>query len=458
MTFLSHILGTTMATLSGFCLAMFFRRPFPGNRSCFEVTALSYIIGVWMIAVEIFIFGHLGIPATLPWLLTAQTIIIILFILRISFSKNWHVTKPRISLNAIKRIRWWQWVLILLIASKLLYVVSMNLTEIRRTDDAFTYSLSVTKHTYFEENHTNFDMHRNYPKTPGLLMVWFAMIRGSWDEFSINLPYFNYFLVFLLLFYANIRKRLESNASLIGTYLLSAFPILLSHSVMVGYADLPMALFLFLSGVYAWNFMCDGDLNDLILAGFFILCLPLVKTEGKIPYLLFGIFIFFAAVAYRKMRMLPRTIWLIAAGLAVLGSLSIAVVFIKYGQTEPGFLPPRVWYRIAPGIHWAEIKQPLLMHFGSYFNNWMIIGTLCPFAILVFTPFYVNRKEFLMILFSLMLLLSNIYLFCFGGAYRFLVNGTMINRSYLQILPTMLFTCIVLVGMWGKRCLNKKSR
>ncbi|MBW1846855.1 MAG: hypothetical protein JRJ27_06870 [Deltaproteobacteria bacterium] len=447
MIFLSHILGTGIATVSGFCLVMIFRRPFPDKRSWFEVTALSYIIGVWLIAVEIFIFGYLNIPATLPCLLTAQAILIILFIIRTLYAKNWPVIKPRISLNTIKRIPWWQWIMIVLILSKLIYVVSMNLTEIRRTDDAFTYALSVAKHTYFEENHTSFEMHRNYPKTPGLLMVWFALIRGSWNEFSINLPYFNYLFVFLLLFYANLRKRLENNVSLIGVYLLSTFPILLSHSVLVGYADLPMALFLFLSGVYAWNFMCDGDLNDLTLAGFFTLCLPFVKTD-----------IFFAAIAYRKMRIRPQIIWLVTAGLAILGSLSIAVVFIKYGQTEPWFLPPRIWYRIVPGNHWAEIKQPLLMHFGSYFNNWMVIGTLCPFVILVFTPFYTTRKEFLMILFSLMLLLSNVYLFCFGGAYRFLVNGTMINRSYLQILPTMLFTCTVLVGMWGKINLSKSSQ
>jgi len=458
MTLLTHILGTCIATVTGYCLLNALPGwSLPDRRSFSEQIGLSYVIGVWMTSIMIFLFGYVRIPASLPWLLAAQFLIVVGFILRMMLTKQRPVLKPDLSLKWVKRLRWWHWLLILLILSKIFYVASMNLTEIRRTDDAFTYSLSVAKHTYFEKDHTQFTMHRNYPKIPGLLMVWFAMIRGSWNEFAINLPYLNYFLVLLLLFYTNIRKRFSADIGLIGTYLLSTLPLLLSHAVMIGYADLPMALFLFLSGVYAWNFMCDGDKNDLILAALFTLCLPLVKTEGKVPYLFFSAFIVFAAVAYRQWRMRPRSIWLITAGITVLVSLSVAMIFIHYGQTEPEFLPPRVWYRIAPGFHWSEIKQPLLMHFGSYFNNWMIFGTVCPFLLLALTPFYMDRKEFLIVLFSWMLLASNTYLFLFGGAYRFLVNGTMINRSYLQIIPTILFTCIVLVGMWNKREFNSVS-
>ena len=320
----------------------------------------------------------------------------------------------------------------------------MNLTEIRRTDDAFTWQLSLAKHTYYEESHVGFEMIRSYPSTPGLTLVWFSMVRGEWSEFAVNLCYFNYLAVLLLLFYANLRDQVGVSAAMIGTYLLSVPPVLLNHSILTGYADLPLAIFLCFAGTYAFRYARGGCWDDLLVALFFTLGLPLIKLEGMIPFLLFAVYVLAAALAYRRGWLAPQRIWLATGLLVLAGIATVFVLWSIYGEQGPPFLHDRLWYRIRPGNHWDQIRLPLLEHFGYYYNNWMMVGTLSAMILPFLAAVFHRRVETILAVYGLVLLLSYLYLFCIGGAYEFLVNGTTVNRSFLQIYPVFIFAATVM--------------
>ena len=449
-TVLLHIFATVVPTVAGFCLLGLLRWPgLGGQRSWPEQIGLSYLFGLFLIAIEINLFGLLGLPLSLAALLVAQLVPTGLFGLRLATS-NPRLSYQRPRLTSVRWLQfsdsWWKWILAALICLKLVYVLSMNLTELRRTDDAFTWQLSLSKHTYFESDHSGFVMERGYPKTPGLALTWFALAHGSWNEFAVNLCFFNYFAVLLLLFYANLRALVGTNAALCGTYLLSAQPLLANHAILIGYADLPLAVFLCLTGVYAFRFARDGQADDLIVSGAFALCLPLIKLEGQTPYLFIAAYTIAAAFVYQKQRLSPGKIWGATCALIVLAIAAVGVMSFTYGDGGPPFLQERLWYRIRPGNHLDQIGAPLLDHFFQRHGNWIIVGTLSALSLPLLSAVFWRRVEMILGLYGMLMVVAFLYLFCVGGAYEFLVNGTTVNRSFLQIMPTILFTATVMIA------------
>ena len=448
-TLLGHIVATLVPAVSGFCLLGMLRWPGTAHRAWAEQIGLSYLTGLLLIGIEMNICGLVGIPVSLGAILGLQLVPVGLFVRRLATATpRLPYAAPRFDRACLRPLRasWWKWILAVLIALELGYVLSMNLTEIRRTDDAFTWQLSLSQHTYHERSHVDFEMLREYPKLPGLVLAWFAVARGGWDEFAINLCFFNYCAVLLLLFHANLRAAAGATVALLGTYLLSAQPLLVNHAVLIGYADLPLALLLFLAGAYAYRFARGGLRDDLVLAAAFTLALPFIKLEGLTPYLFIATFVVAAAVAYRRRWLSPLQLWG-ATGLLIVLSLSAVVVLaLVYGDRGPPFLHERLWYRIRPGNHWDQIASPLLDHFFLRYGTWSLAGVLSALALPALAAVLYRRVELVLGVFGVLLLISHLYLFCVGGAYEFLVNGTTVNRSFLQIVPTFLFATSIMVA------------
>ena len=448
MIILGHIFATLVPAAAGFCLLGLLRWPGTARRSWGEQIGLSYLAGLLLIAIEINSLGLLGVPLSLGALLTAQLVPIGLFVWRLAAATNRPYRLPRFNPEWQRSLpsSWWKWLLGALIALQVGYVLSMNLTEIRRTDDAFTWQLSLGKHTYFERSHVGYEMQRDYPRTPGLAVAWFAIAQGAWDEFAINLCFFNYFSVFLLLFYAHLRDAAGAAVALIGTYLLSTQPLLVNHAILIGYADLPLAIFLFLTGAHAYRYARSGSRDDLILAAVFALTLPLTKLEGQTPFLFIALYVVIAAIAHRKGWLTPGRLWGVTGGLMLLALGSLAALALVYGNSGPPFLHDRLWYRIRPGNHWDQIASPLLDHFFRRYGNWSMAGTLSALALPALAAAFYRRVEMILGVYGVILLVCFLYLFCVGGAYEFLVNGTTVNRSFLQILPTFLFAVSVMIA------------
>ena len=117
-----------------------------------------------------------------------------------------------------------------------------------------------------------------------------------------------------------------------------------------------------------------------------------------------------------------------------------------YGDSTPGFLEPVVWNRIKPGNHFAETAGALVRHFGYEYNNWILVGTLAAIALPVLSLQFWNRAELVLGLYGLMLLGSFLYLSCISGAYVYFANGATLNRTFLQMIPVILFAVVVMTA------------
>ena len=443
MIMLGYLLATAVAVATGFCLLSLLRWPGVSTRPIYEQLALGYLVGIAVIGIETLLLGYLRVPATLWGLLMLQLVPAGLFLITVRCSPGRTFFKTNMKLGLLCHRDAWQWFLILLIACKLLYVAAMNLTSLYRSDDAFFFALGVAKATYYDQSHVNYVMRYGYPKVPGLVLHWFAVWQREWNEVAVNLAYFNYYLALLILFYENLRVRIGRAGGVVGVYLLSTFPILITHSVMIGYADLPMGIYLSFAGIYAYRYACDGARDDLVIAAIFTLIMPAIKQEGLIPYFFLGGFTIFAAWTLRTQRLKPLAIWATAGLLGLMAVGAVIALAIVYGDAGPSFLEPIVWEKIMPGNHLAEAVRPLLRHFIHNHNNWMLIGPLAVLALGPMSALFWNRAELVLSLYAVMLLGCFIYLLCISGAYQWFINGMAINRSFLQIIPVILFTVVV---------------
>ncbi len=454
MITLGYILATAVAVATGFCLLALLRWPGLSTRPIYEQLALSYLVGLPTIALETYMLGYLGVRASLLTLLPLQLVPIGLLLVCRMRSKDRAFFRMNMTMSDLFRRPWWQWLLIVLIVSKLTYVATMNATSLARSSDAFKCALGLAKATYETGNHLYFTMPGNYPKLPGLMIHWFGAWHHEWNELAINGSHFNYYLALLLLFYANLRVRIGVSGSVVGVYLLSMFPILLAHAVMVGYVDLPMAIYVSFAGIYAYRYAADGAWDDLVIAAIFTLLLPAIKNEGLVPYFFIASYGILAAVLYRSKRARPAVIWGVTGALVLIAVSFVVALEVAYGEVGPPLLHPNVWYHIRPGNHLDEVIKPLLVHFTFDYNNWMVVGPLAAFALAPLCALFWNRAELVIGVYSMTLLVCFLYLFCFGGAYEWLILGTAVNRSFLQIIPAILFAVVLMTTL---RCTTERE-
>jgi len=450
MTLFFHLLATAVTILSGLGLLSLLRRPGIRARALSERIGLGYLVGIVFVACEILLLGKVGARVSPAMLYVLQVPAVALFAIDRAKRRGRPVGSPAAPAVTREpgRLRraGWAWIVLALIGTKLAWVLSMNLTDLLRTDDAFRCALGLARHVRDAGTIAGFDLPPGYPRLPGLILAWFGMSGGGWNEFAVNLAHWNYYAVFLLLFHANLRARTGAAESLLGTYLLSGFPLLLVHAVMVGYADLPMAIFVCFAGTYTYRFACSGNGDDLALALFFVAALPGVRLEGKVPYLPIALWSILAACAFRRGILRPAQVWLLTGALYAAAVAAVFLLERRYGVAGPPLLRG-VWGNILPGNRLAQIGEPLLDHFGWAYNNWMVVGTAVAIAFPLLSIRSRRTPEGVLALYGLLLLGSFVYLYGVGGAYLWLLDGTVVDRSFLQILPALLYGAVVMISL-----------
>lgn len=446
MILIHHLAATILVIGLGLSLLSVLRRPGIETMGWGEFLAVSYLLGVMAMAGSMELLDRLSVPVRpLALLLFPGIPAVLLLGRRVRESRAAGLFPAAGPLDAFRERRGWEWLLIVLIAAKLAYVLTMNLAGLLRSSDAYVLTLPVAKAIHYFGSRSAIALPSGYPPFPGLILGWFGLLHRRWDEFAINLAYWNYYAALLCLFHAGLRRYAGRGLALAGTYLLSSLPLLLAHAVLIGYADLPMAVYLTAFGIYVHRYAREGRGSDLVLAILFALCLPAIKLEGTFPYLGVAILCLLAAVLHRRGGSGAAAVAGASAALFIVGVAAILLLEMRYGTEGPAFLAV-IWGNIVPGDHLSEIGGPLVEHFLWGYDNWMLVGPLAAAAFPLLVAWRARGAEVVLAMAGGLVLAAFVYLYVVGGASLWLVNGTVVNRSFLQIMPLLLFTVLVLIG------------
>lgn len=121
----------------------------------------------------------------------------------------------------------------------------------------------------------------SYPLNDALWKVWVASMLGSWQEGLINLYSVVFYALLLGLFYFLLPQAWSANFRLFSTYALASLPFLYFHS-WVAYADLELALYLFLAVAAGWRFLRDSYSSYLFLSAVALGLAIWTKNEGLV--------------------------------------------------------------------------------------------------------------------------------------------------------------------------------
>ena len=119
----------------------------------------------------------------------------------------------------------------------------------------------------------------SYPLNDSLLKVWLATAAGSFEDKYVNLTGLIYYLLLLGVFYFSLPLDLNRGLKLLGLYLLSSLPLLWFHA-HVGYVDLLMAIFIYISVLSMYRYLAGSGLSFYYLSGISLAFSIWTKNEG----------------------------------------------------------------------------------------------------------------------------------------------------------------------------------
>lgn len=272
-----------------------------------------------------------------------------------------------------------------------------------------------------------------YPIIIPVIKYWYMSFVGYWQESFIDmLQIFAYIWLFLGLFF-QILRRSSVIFGLVGAYVLSTIPLLVYHAGS-GYADILIALFLFLSVTSILNWKDTGLKDFLLLSAVFALLGFYTKSEGIYLILVVNLLAIFLCTwgASRRDKLVPLRDY-------VLIYVPFAVPFFLYK-----------WYFqlgiAAGGNNEAAFHLdilPYIWHVVFFEGNYGVFFAIFLVTLILFYSFIRSSENLKRLGILALFLMTYINLwFVFTGAYQFLVNQTVVNRAYLMIIPLLIFIYI----------------
>jgi len=276
-----------------------------------------------------------------------------------------------------------------------------------------------------------FDAAPNYPATVPLWQVWSCLLLGRWDDSLMNLPWWCAGAALALAVFGFLRRiDFEPLPALVGTWLVTAAPILNAHIALAGYADLPMAAYLTLSALAGYLWIRSRSRHDLVLALLFAAALPLIKNPGRVWLLVLlpGVVV---ALAPR------RGLWIVAGAFA-----AAIAAFLVLAQTNPVVLGYQL--HLTFDLPWRGLTD-------AYFNyaNWHLLWYAVAAAVVL------GRRE----LFSPAVapltvivgggLLFLLFGFAFTNARLWVDDQSTVNRATLHLAPLLFVWVIVVFRAWA---------
>jgi hypothetical protein len=126
-----------------------------------------------------------------------------------------------------------------------------------------------------------FDAQPKQPATLPLLQAWIASAIGAWDDASVALPWWLFFVALVLVVYGEVRRRgAPPLHALVGAWLVATLPLAGTQVALAGYADLPLAAAFALGALAGVRAVRTRSWVDIVAAAAALASCALYKASG----------------------------------------------------------------------------------------------------------------------------------------------------------------------------------
>ncbi len=126
--------------------------------------------------------------------------------------------------------------------------------------------------------------HPDYPLLVPTLEAWIYWFLGEVNEAAVKIVFVLFYAALIFLYFSIVRQKYGLVLSFIFTALMALTPQLAAVSVLSGYADVPLMLYVWGTAVLCLRWLENGNLNDLLLGGTLAALAIWVKREGAVYY------------------------------------------------------------------------------------------------------------------------------------------------------------------------------
>lgn len=221
-----------------------------------EKAALSFPLGLGLLAITMYILDMAKIPVTLGSIAATIFIYDLILFVFLFFTKKLKsiiITSPLIRFD----LDWQEQILALLISLKVVFVFFSALIKPMIDVDAFQFYSIVAKGLYFK--HTLLEPYISHfiygkPPLPFLAQGWVLIGMQTANDIWLKILSPLLFVSLLIIFYNALRWNLPRKFSLLFTFFLSSLPFLIYHAT-TAYADIPVTFYFTVSTLYLFRFL-----------------------------------------------------------------------------------------------------------------------------------------------------------------------------------------------------------
>ena len=309
--------------------------------SLFEKAALSYIIGLGVITLQMFFYSLFNIRFSLYPLLLPH--ILIFLVNGFIFANTLPVgNKPAKTKSGTFDI--------LLLAGIVFQVFYAFFKALIKPEDSFDSvgNFAFKAKMFFIKGCIPYELfadksidiaHPDYPLFLPLSQTWVYMFLGRWNDLLVKALFPMFFISFLVIFYFALKRLLGRQLALVCTFFIATVPHFLNYAT-IGYADFALAMFYSLSFLYIFLWISYKRENAYIclaaLLSFFAIW---TKNEGSlltlVNILVLSLFVLLSRKEIKKNEIRTLFILLLAivvpasAWFAALHSMNLSNEFVN---------------------------------------------------------------------------------------------------------------------------------
>lgn len=314
--------------------------------------AVSFMLGLGAISLEMFIYSVVSIPFNIPYIIIPW-VAIFLYVIAVPVKRRLlRGTEKGVSLF-LSSIGAPDWIFIAIILSQLFYVfLFAPLLPVTGWDSFQTWYFKAA--VFFSDKgirpsffFTSPFVHPDYPLLVPLSAAWVYTCLGHVNDQLGRFIYAPQYAALLTLFYYFVRKTSTTRFALIFTAVLSITPIIIIHSAglpvsigelyqgdFVGYADLPLSIYFLGAAGFFYLYTLDEKRSHIMLSSLFLGFGAWTKDEG-LPFALSSAFLMALHILIRRKQTLKSLASLFAILAVTTGPWLIYKAILRFpGEYE----------------------------------------------------------------------------------------------------------------------------